>query len=155
MAVQGGRCVDGSKLVKNAVRIRVCYEVSDKKEICDLFMVANQLLDAASSLLTYKYTLLTYSFVVKIHAFISNILVCICRCPQKCFERLSEDVTREIFCKFYYVAFKEYLLRNLQAFVHVNPSQRKLLKSGDDVNNRRITSQNIRNGICSNAGLCV
>jgi hypothetical protein len=79
-------------------------------------------------------------------------LVCICRCPQKCFERLSEDVTREIFCKFHYVASKKYPQCNLQAFEHVKHAQRKLFKSGDDVHDGGITSQNIRNGICSSAG---
>ena len=54
-------------------------------------------------------------------------LVCIYRCPQKCFERLSE-VTREIFFKFHYVAFTKYPQCNLQAFVHVKPAQRKLIQ---------------------------
>lgn len=73
---QGRGRADGTNQMKNAVRIRVCYEVSDKKRnvwfIQEGRLVANQLLDVASSLLTYKYSLLKYSFLVKRHAFLCN-----------------------------------------------------------------------------------
>jgi hypothetical protein len=135
----------------------IFYGVLDEKRNVWLIqegrLVGNPLLDAASSLLTYKYTSLKYSFVVNVHAFFYlTSLVCICRCPQKCFERLSEDVTREVFCKFHYLTLKKCAQCNLQAFVHVKPTQRKLFKSGDDIHNRGVTSQNIRNGICNSVG---